>query len=72
MDQICPSTGRPCDCGASKSDGPSDVKAPSNRMRTAKLGQAKGEPIFPGELKKRPQAELVIPGRQRRQHSPCA
>eukprot|EP00873_Tetraselmis_striata_P035166 jgi/Tetstr1/455430/TSEL_042261.t1 len=60
--KICPSTGRPCDCGASKSDGPSDVKAPSNRMRTAKLGQAKGEPIFPGELKKRPQAELVIPG----------
>jgi len=60
--KICPSTGRPCDCGASKSDGPSDIKGPAKAIRTAKLGATKGEPIFPGELRQRQTAELVIPG----------
>lgn len=64
--QICPSTGRPCDCGMSRNDvkpcvTESRSTKPEGRLRS--VGRYYAEPIFPPELQCRPAKELLLPGR---------
>jgi len=57
--QVCPSTGRPCDC----SDG-QVINSSEDKQAVAELKHEKPpqEPIFPPELRKRQASELCLPG----------
>ena len=57
--QVCPSTGRPCDC----SDG-QVINSSKDKQIVAELKHEKPpqEPIFPPELRKRHASELCLPG----------
>ena len=57
--QVCPSTGRPCDCTAGQVVDSSDDKQALADLKPEKPPQ---EPIFPPELRKRQPGELHLPG----------
>ena len=59
MLQVCPSTGRPCDCTAGQLASSSQDKQALADLKHVKAPQ---EPIFPAELRKRPAPELHLPG----------
>ena len=71
--QVCPSTGRPCDCGAGSEGANKDPQASDFWVESTavdKLGtggsatwqKPSAEPIFPNELRKASPASLHIPG----------
>ena len=62
MLQVCPSTGRPCDCSAGAPTGTSSDDKDAMYGSTA-LKTPTAEPIFPPELRKRAVPELSLPGR---------
>lgn len=57
--QVCPSTGRPCDCTAGMQIDSSDSKQALADLKPEKPPM---EPIFPAELRKRQPSELHLPG----------
>ncbi|KAL6770287.1 XDH1 [Auxenochlorella protothecoides x Auxenochlorella symbiontica] len=59
---VCPSTGKPCDCGGVVSH--SEDKGQGMGPTTRTPGKQSAEPIFPAELRRRRPLELSIPGPQ--------
>ena len=59
--QVCPSTGRPCDCSAGADSGTNSDDKDEMYGSTA-LKTPTAEPIFPPELRKRTVPELALPG----------
>lgn len=57
--QVCPSTGRPCDCSDGQVINSSEDKQIMAELKHEKPPQ---EPIFPPELRKRQPSELCLPG----------
>jgi len=57
--QVCPSTGRPCDCSDGQVINSSEDKQVVAELKHEKPPQ---EPIFPPELRKRQASELCLPG----------
>ena len=65
--QVCPSTGRPCDCGAGAPEGDVGVVSSSSKEKTRLAAKearqaAPCEPIFPAELRRRQAPMLNLPG----------
>lgn len=57
--QVCPSTGRPCDCSDGQVINSSEDKQVVAELKHEKPPQ---EPIFPPELRKRQASELCLAG----------
>lgn len=71
--QVCPSTGRPCDCSAGQAADSGKTHTSTNAVQhssddklacggSAGYSKATAEPLFPAELKRHPAKELHIPG----------
>lgn len=69
--KMCPSTGRPCDCGASTPQGSSSDDKDS-MYGSAMPARPTAEPIFPPELRKRQPQALTLKGSLATWHRPIS